>query len=376
MTLVNTVSCPPAFASSQPCLTGRSSWTPQRITTCHAVRRPPETFAKTVPSWHKVRPPVTARDGGSGTSSSSTSSFPTPATPTPLAPPTSDVWELDFYSRPVVGIDGKKLWELIIVDETGTFEYVESVPNTLVNSRELRRRIEEAISMSPNKPRTIRYFRSQMTNMIEIALRDVDVTVSPSRKTYALYRILKQRDATVYSSMPGYKPSLVSSITVSSSSSSSSQFSGLNLSMSKRLPDALRCERFAFGNFPLAQLEQFFNDADPSDYYGDRCPVDDDMSDNITVPGLIVFSRRASTLAAWLNGIELVFIRTLMEKREVALECGLNTVYRFAKITDDLKEDVRNFQKLKTAAKGLHFLAVQESPESEEVEGMWLLCEL
>lgn len=350
------------FVSSHPCHALHSTWVPARSLTRHSR------------TWSKLKTRQARAQTPRGIPRAAATDKP-PSTPIPLAPPTSDIWELDFYSRPVVGLDGKKLWELIIVDSTGNFEFVEAVPNTLVNSRELRKRVESAMEASTRKPITIRFFRSQMFNMIQIALSELDVAVAPSRKTYALYRVLKQRETTVYQNMPGYKASLSTAKNLSSSTSSSS-FANFNFSVSQRLPDALRCDKFAFASFPLGHLKEFFDEADPGDYYGDACPVDDDLDDMLPIPGIVVFSKRAAALAAWISGIELVFVKAMRDKREVVFECGLNNVYRFAQISDDIKEDVRNFQKLKDAADGLHFLAVQEGPDAEDVEGMWLMCEL
>ena len=130
-------------------------------------------------------------------------------------------WELDFYSRPVQGADGKKLWELLVTDSEGSFRHVEvaaarrtlptdalacthdsplraptvcqphshlphattnlhkpraymyakqAVPSNCVNSRELRTRVERLLDAAEARPTTIRFFRSQMKNMITIAL--------------------------------------------------------------------------------------------------------------------------------------------------------------------------------------------------------------
>lgn len=286
--------------------------------------------------------------------------------PVPLAPQRSDVWELDFYSRPVVGLDGKKLWELIITDSQGAFEHVEVIPNSMVNSRELRQRIKAVVEEAPVKPKTIRFFRVQMFNMIQIALSEIDVKVIPSRKTYALYQLIKEREENVYRKMPGFQESL---------SRQAAKFQGIELAVTRRLPDALRCESFAFGSFPLGQLEEFFNTANPKDYFGDRCLVDATVPKDILVPGMVVFSRRAYPLAAWMGGIELAFIKATMEKQEIVLECGVNITYKFAQITEDLKDDARTFQTSKGKTAGLHFLAVQTSAEAEEIDGMWLLCE-
>jgi hypothetical protein len=37
----------------------------------------------------------------------------------PASAPASGEWQLDFYSRPVQGADGKKLWELLVTDSSG-----------------------------------------------------------------------------------------------------------------------------------------------------------------------------------------------------------------------------------------------------------------
>lgn len=316
----------------------------------------------------------------------------------PFAPPASDIWELDFYSRPVVGLDGKKLWEVIIVDTTGTFEYVDAIPNTLVNSRELRKRIEAAIEQAVVKPRLVRFFRGQMANMIQIALSDVkDVSVTATRKTYMLYRVLQQRLQNVYTQMPGFSPSLAATTSKSnnnrplSAAMASSMLGNMGFSPAQRLPDALRCEKFAFGNFPLGYLRQFFDEADRSQFYGDSCldlfdestetdqngeqDSNNGLSDDLLIPGVVAFSKRAANLAAWINGIDLVFIRSVVERAEVNLECGLDNVYRFIQIDDEIREDVRSFQTMKEKAKGLHFLAIQETPESDEIEGLWLMCQ-
>lgn len=290
----------------------------------------------------------------------------TESPPVPLAPQISDVWELDFYSRPVIGLDGKKLWELIITDSLGAFEHIEVIPNSMVNSRELRRRIQDVIDEATVKPKTIRFFRVQMFNMIQIALSEINVKVTPSRKTYALYQLIKEREQNVYRKMPGFQESL---------SRQAATFQGIDLAVTQRLPDALRCESFAFGSFPLGQLEEFFDTANPTDYFGDRCLTDPNIPKETLVPGMIVFSRRAYPLAAWISGIELAFIKATMEKQEIVLECGVNTTYKFAQITADLKDDARAFQAGKEKTAGLHFLAVQTTAEAEEIDGMWLLCE-
>ena len=112
-------------------------------------------------------------------------------------------WELDCYSRPVVAMGGKKLWEVLITDSTGSFRFLKTLPSNQVNSKELRATVEELMEQADVKPNTIRYFRGAMFNMIKIALSDLDVVGRPSRCTYAVAQWLEQRHRDTYPNMEG-----------------------------------------------------------------------------------------------------------------------------------------------------------------------------
>lgn len=154
------------------------------------------------------------------TPEAATPSSPPPAEATPTVPgpattlkpgaKISNEWELDVYSRPVVGADGKKLWELLICDSTGSMRHVSPIPSNMVNSREVRKTIEGVIEAAPggSKPTVIRFFRNAMFNMIDIALKEVEVAVKPCRTTYAMYQWLEERERDVYPNMPGYKSTM------------------------------------------------------------------------------------------------------------------------------------------------------------------------
>lgn len=51
--------------------------------------------------------------------------------------PTSNTWQLDFCSRPILDERGKKVWELIICDPARQFEYAKYFPNNKINSAEV-----------------------------------------------------------------------------------------------------------------------------------------------------------------------------------------------------------------------------------------------
>ena len=53
--------------------------------------------------------------------------------------PTANTWQLDFCSRPILDERGKKVWELLICDETRSFEHSRYFPNNKINSTQVRR---------------------------------------------------------------------------------------------------------------------------------------------------------------------------------------------------------------------------------------------
>jgi len=118
---------------------------------------------------------------------------------------TSDDWELDCYSRPVVAPGGKKLWEVLITDSTGSFRFVKTLPSNKVNSKEVRQTVEDLMEdpRIESKPSTIRFFRGAMFNMINIALSELDVVSRPSRGTYSIAQWLEERHKDVYPKMEG-----------------------------------------------------------------------------------------------------------------------------------------------------------------------------
>lgn len=112
-------------------------------------------------------------------------------------------WELDCYSRPVVGVGGKKLWEVMITDSSGSFRFLKTLPSNQVNSKELRTTVEQLIEEADVKPSTIRFFRGAMFNMINIALSELEVVGRPSRCTYAVAQWLEERHKNIYPNMEG-----------------------------------------------------------------------------------------------------------------------------------------------------------------------------
>lgn len=272
----------------------------------------------------------------------------------------SDEWELDCYSRPVLAEDGKKLWEVLITDRLGSFRYLKTLSSNLVNSRNLRKVVEDIIEQSPIKPKTVRFFRNQMYNMITIALSTLDVDVKPSRCTHNLFMWLQERETFIYPRMSGYNPQLRQQTILD-----------YDVTQPDRLPDVLKAESYAFVALPAEVFWDGQVNADNINM-GRLCPIKD-MPKTGWVHGITLFSKRASSVAAWMNGLEIASLRADLLTRELMLNTDISKQFIIAPLMDPQKREAQIFEKGKTECVGYHFLSVQSSPDVDEVEGFWLL---
>ena len=286
------------------------------------------------------------------------------------------IWELDFYSRPILDENKKKCWEVLIcespvdidTDSLSLFKYAQFCASTSVNSIWLKEAIEKAITAAGETPQKIRFFRRQMNNMITKACDDAGIPSSPSRRTYALNQLLKERMTDFYPQQPGYDEK--------ASQSASVQYP---LTNPVALPDALRGDRK--DKWALVSLEaSAFSDMKEWEIgFGEAFPLSMvDIAPDTKIPGLIMFSPRSLPLAAWMSGLELSYLH--LEKGDlprICLETGVSDSWILANIIDQpTLAEAQGFEVAKQQAKGVHFLAIQSSPESESFAGFWLLNSL
>lgn len=278
----------------------------------------------------------------------------------------SPEWELDCYSRPVL-VDGKKLWEVLITDSTGQFRICEPLPSNRVNSRELRRVIEDAIEDANVKPSTIRFFRGAMFNMINIALSEVEVVARPSRCTFALASWLEERNRDVYPKMEGYKASMANSDALGSAF--------LDVRTPVKLPDALRGEKYAFVGLPLAEFLPGGGITPDNVGVGRLCPVDPNLPADTFVQGIVILTSRAKALASWLAGTEVAGFKADLRRRTLTMEADISTQYLVAKLDDVQRSEGAMFEEGKDLLGGLHFVSVQKD-EDDDPAGFWLMREI
>jgi RNA-binding protein Tab2/Atab2 len=123
------------------------------------------------------------------------------------------IWEIDFYSRPLVDEQQKKVWELLICESPSNtqqstaelFRYSKYCPSDRVNSAWLGEALQAAMVEAQESPQRIRFFRRQMNNMITKACKDIGIPSAASRRSIALQQWLAQRMEEVYPQDPNYK---------------------------------------------------------------------------------------------------------------------------------------------------------------------------
>ena len=285
------------------------------------------------------------------------------------------VWELDFYSRPVLDEDGKKLWEVLICESPNSikrspdtlFKYSQYCSSSTVNSLWLREAIEKAIAEAENPPRKIRFFRRQMNNMIVKACEDAGINPVPSRRTYALNKWLEERMTDFYPHEPGFDQKTANSASV--------KYPPLN---PIPLPDAVKGDRGDKWTFVSLAAADFDEMQDWDIAFEDSFALSLlDIQPNTIIPGLIIYSPRATPLAAWMSGLEMGFLQyEKLPKPQLRLETGLSDSWTIINLTN--KETVKQTEEFETAkqkANGVHFLAVQTTEDSEAFAGFWLLKE-
>ncbi len=281
------------------------------------------------------------------------------------------IWELDYYSRPILDENKKKIWEVLICQtpsdiNTKTdslFRFAKYCSSTTVNSVWLQTAVQEAITQAGEAPVKIRFFRRQMNNMIMKACEDINIPAQASRRTLALNQWLQQRMEEVYPQEPGFQGGSNPSVQ-------------LDAPLPQRLPDALEGEQLQFVTLSGADFADMpewnidFGEAFPLDLAG--------ISPETKIPGVLIFSNRALPVAGWMSGLDLAWLRFENKKQgRLVLETGATESWILANIKNpQMQIEANNFEQAKNKANGVHFIGIQSDPNSESFAGFWLLKEI
>lgn len=285
------------------------------------------------------------------------------------------IWELDFYSRPILDENQKKIWEIMICESptqidsnlNSLFRYSQFCSNSEVNSITLAKAITSAIESGGENPSKIRFFRRQMNNMILKACEDVGIPAFASRHTYTLNHWLEERMTNFYPRQEGFDDKVMQSLSVQ-----------YPVSNAVNLPDAVRGDKKDKWALVSLEAEELQEMSQWEIAFCEAFPLSlAKITANTNIPGLIIFSQRALPLSAWMSGLELGYLR--LDKGDfprICLETGVSDSWILANLTDkQTLAEGEGFETAKKQADGVHFLAVQSSPESQSFEAFWLLKE-
>ncbi|MFN9857916.1 MAG: Tab2/Atab2 family RNA-binding protein, partial [Pseudanabaena sp.] len=117
----------------------------------------------------------------------------------------SKIWELDFYSRPLLDANNKKVWELLICDRERQFEWIRECPSNEVNSEWLAKQLTECVETTGQTPIKIRFFRPSMTNIIIRGCTLAGITGQASRRVFTMSSWLAERMASIYPNREGFQ---------------------------------------------------------------------------------------------------------------------------------------------------------------------------
>lgn len=280
------------------------------------------------------------------------------------------IWELDFYSRPILDENNKKIWEVLVCESPldvrdspeSMFRYAQFCPNQQVNSVWLRQALEAAIGECGQTPQKIRFFRTQMNNMITKACEDLGIPAYPSRRTFSLNQWLQERMEDVYPTHPGFQP-LAPNPSVQ-----------VQAELPQALPDALMGKQWAFVTLEasafadMPEWEVAFSEAFPLEMMG--------LTPEARIPGLVIFSPRALPMAAWISGLELACLKVDSSQGRLLLETGVTDSWILANLRDSgILAEAKGFEEAKRNAKMVHFLAIQSDPQAESFAGFWLMAD-
>ncbi|ELS31148.1 MULTISPECIES: Tab2/Atab2 family RNA-binding protein [Pseudanabaena] len=282
----------------------------------------------------------------------------------------SKIWELDFYSRPLLDANNKKVWELLICDRDRQFEWVRECPSTEVNSEWLAKQLTDCVATNGQTPIKIRFFRPSMTNIIMRGCKLAGITGQASRRVFTMSAWLAERMASIYPNRDGFQAVDPNPLPLKV----------LAAQDPKPVPDALMGEQWISVSLKASDFEEAKEWSMDFSELLDVSHLDPDT----IVAGIIIISARATALAAWMSGVDPVFIKfernLLGDRTQMQLEASADARWVLANLQapkDKLAiAQGADFEKAKQKSQGFHFLAIQTNAEEEHFAGFWMLKEV
>jgi len=257
-----------------------------------------------------------------------------------------NIWQADFYRRPLQTEAGTPLWELLICDAEGRQILSAFCPQREANSLWLTQQLQKVGDL----PDRLQVFRPQCLSLLQAACLPLEIPVEPTRRTLALKQLVEERYGKIELEKPPPVP----------------------------LPENLWGEQWRFGAIAAQDLVSLFSNRiiPVREMPESLLPVNLNLSSTIAIPGVIIDGGRQSMpLARWIERSHPYALHSIPgEPDGLILEAGLSDRWILTTFDDaDVIVAAQTFRQRQQAAKGLHFLLVQPDDSGMTYSGFWLL---
>lgn len=274
-----------------------------------------------------------------------------------------NVWQADFYRRPLRDETGQVLWELLICDTTGNVIYQSFCPQPDVTHDWLVSQVQVAVAKT-GLPDAIQVFRPQSFNLFQEVGQQLGIKVEATRRTPTLKQRLQER-ALEYPQHENYTGEAYNPLS-------------LDKPPPVPLPENLWGDRWRFASIPAGDIEEGFAQRPIPivQMPNELLPLQLGLASTVAVPGVVIDGGRQSMpLARWLQEVQPVALNYIPGAPDgLILEAGL--VERWVMATFEDKEvaaAARLYEQRKQTSQGLHFLLVQPDDSGMTYTGFWLL---
>lgn len=272
------------------------------------------------------------------------------------------IWQADFYRRPLQTETGQPIWELLICDASRQLEYIAFCPQSEINTTWLIQQLQQATQTQ--LPDVILVFRPQCLSLLQTAANTLGISVKPSRRTAAVKQWLQQR-CQVYPQLEGYTAEVDQPITIEQSPP-------------VPLPENLWGEVWQFATLEAGELIKTFAEYPIPILHIPKAlqPLNLGLASTVPISGVVINGGRQSMqLARWLQNADPVALNYIPGQPDgLILEAGLVDRFVVATFEDtEVSAAAKRFETRKQLAKGLHFLLIQPDDSGITYTGFWLL---
>jgi len=273
-------------------------------------------------------------------------------------------WEADFYRRPLQDDAGQPLWELLICDPAGTLRHSAVCPQPQVNADWLVTELTQLANTGQVLPDTMRVFRSQTFNLLELAAQRLGFAIEPTRRTPTLKDWLRQR-ALLYPTFANYNGQAYDPIAI-------------DHPPPLPLPETLWGDTWRFASLPAADLMDAFCDRwiPILEMPAELVPLKLGLASTTLIPGVVIDGGRQSMrLASWIQQSHPDSLNYMAGAPDgLILETGLCDRWVVATFDDpEVTRAAQTYEGRKQQSQGLHFLLVQPDDSGMTYSGFWLL---